>query len=132
MKHVKRAFAVALATMMLVILGAAPALATVYWNCQEGVACVWTNSGGGGSKLTLSVGAYGYNQCWNFSSSWNDVISSASASFGGGWDLVLFKDAHCSGGLLGTIYLDSPESQSFTGLLAWKNDIASSFTIAQA
>lgn len=129
MTRFKRVIAVALAAIVLTAVAATPASAYVYWNCTEGVACVWVNSGGGGSKMTIAVGTYGYNTCHNFSGSWNDVVSSASASFGGGWDLVWYWDANCSGERF-EVY--SPMSVSYTGLKAWENDEASSFAIVQA
>jgi hypothetical protein len=57
------------------------------------------------------------------------MVSSLSASFGGGWDLVLFFDAHCQGS---EIHAWSPMSVSLTGLHAWQNDEATSFVITQA
>lgn len=125
----KKILATLLVAVGLVAVSAAPAQAYVYWNCSNGVACVWVNSGGGGSKATLAVGQYGYGQCHNFNSTWNDKISSASADFGGGWDLQLYYDANCHGELA-SIY--TTMSISFTGIRAWQNDEASSFAIIQA
>lgn len=113
----------------LVVVAAAPAQATVYWNCASGVACVWSGANGTGTKVTISVGTYGTNTCWTFTSAFNDVLSSASADFGSGYDLVLYKDAGCANGFwsINTQVVYSPNSESYGG--EYFNDIASSFEI---
>jgi hypothetical protein len=112
----------------IVLVAAEPAQAYSYWGCPEGVGCMWVNSGGGGSRIVVSVSNTGYNTCRLMPAGWNDVASSASGDFGGGWEMAVYKDSTCSNGSPWVRYF-AGHSESYTGLLAYFNDITSSFAI---
>lgn len=111
-------------------------LATVYWGCPSGVACVWINDNGGGSRLTISVGQFGTNHCISFAGSFNNSISSMSNDYGSGLRLHLYDTNNCTfaTGCMLTghceFYGDSSHgSWSFIGPRAYFNDITSSAMI---
>lgn len=116
----------------ITLVAQAPANATIYFNCQNGVACMWENNNGGGYKMTISVGSYGYDTCWNLTTS-NPLYhgaSSASADFGGGWDLVVYSRPGCdSSSLFDRQEVPSSRFENWGGGCCWFNDEAESFRI---
>ena len=122
-----------LMAMTLVFAVQSPASAHETWSCAHGIGCIYTNSGGGGTKVNLPSSVYTPYTCYNLTGSLNDAVSSAVADYGSGYDLTLYEDAGCTGsGFDGSHTLHTPGSVSYTGLKAWFNDRASSFIIGVA
>lgn len=125
----------AIVAALLAVIGftfvvAEPAFATTYYDCQNGIACVWIGTNPPTGRMDIAVGNYGYNTCHNFSQTFNNDISAVSADFGGGWDIVLYDAANCDWGA-DSFIVPSSSFKSMTGFLAWFNDRASSFMICQ-
>lgn len=113
----------------ILVATAAPANATVYWNCPSGHGCVWMDANGSYHKIDIAFSVAQPNVCYNLTGAWNDAVSSASSDYGSGWDLMLFWDANC-GDSSWDFAVISSRSVSFTGLKSWFNDEASSYMIA--
>ena len=129
-KKIRAAFVVLAVAAALLVGLATPAQATQYFNCPNGVACLWEHSNGGGQRLVISVGSYGYNICWPMNSAhfMYHKASSGSADFGGGWDLKITSTSSCSS----TFNYQIIQSSNFEN---WGgqpfNDWSTSFVITQ-
>jgi len=104
----KRRIAVILALLLTMGLAAAspasaagpttPTPLTTFFNCPAGTGCIWTNVNGGGTRMIISVGSYGTDQCWNLTTSdtlWH-TGSSASADYGNNYDLFVYATLGCT------------------------------------
>lgn len=89
------------------------------WSQGQVVGCFFKDTDGNGSVwyVTTSQG------CKNFSSSWNDVVSSWQNHAGSGYRLQVWENANCSGASL----WKNP-GQSGTMNFVW-NDEASSYAV---
>jgi hypothetical protein len=74
----------------------APALAIIT-NCPAGTACIYTGTDGAGTKKVLAFSVYGYNNCYNLDSTFNNKVKSAISTYGSGYNLQLWTDAGCGG-----------------------------------
>lgn len=116
----------------ITLVAQAPANATVYFNCPSGVACMWVNTNGGGTKLTIAVGQFGYDTCWGLATNHPlyHAASSASADFGGGWDLVAYSQPNCgTDSLFDRQEVPSSRFENWGGGCCWFNDEVESFRI---
>ena len=129
----KRRIQAALVTLLLmvgiVIVAGTPAYATVYHGCPSGTGCFWYDANGLGPRVTIQVGGTGYNTCHSLLGSAGNSASSMSADYGGGWDLVLWRDFGCTG-LRSCVAMTSEFVPSFDVFGCW-NDTASSYAIIQ-
>ena len=111
----------------LVTVIATPAQAALPWDCPVGTGCVWLDYGGVGTRGVITVGTNHVGQCWNFTSTFNDAVSSASVSYGSGHFLRLYRDANCANNIW---YRDITVSNSPHSMeVDFIDNIASSFKI---
>jgi hypothetical protein len=102
-KVVTRLSVVVVALVTSVVAMQAPASAA-WSDCGNGLGCVWDGTSGTGAMKPISVGAHGVDRCYNFSSAWNDKVSSARNRYGAYGDyelwLMMWTGTGCNG--LGT------------------------------
>ncbi len=61
------------------------------YSCASGALCIWKDANGMGA--TTSWGGTWHNECWNFTPSWNDVMSSATNNMD--ITVTFWRDINC-------------------------------------
>ncbi len=64
------------------------------YSCADKALCIYKDANGMG--LTTSWGGYWHNECWNFTPSWNDVMSSVTNNMD--ITVTFWVDSNCGGG----------------------------------
>jgi hypothetical protein len=105
--------------------------AAAWSECEPGIGCVWDGSNGTGAIKRIPVSQHQVGHCYNFSTAWNNKVSSAQNGYGpyNGHKLALYLfTATCNQS--GTYYdiLYPGERTSFTGA---GNNSFSSFAIIE-
>lgn len=109
----------------------APASATVFWGCPAGTGCIFKGGNGTGDKLVVSVGSFGVGICHDGGPvGWSNNVSSGTADYGNGLQLMLFDNNNCTSVHPNTFNLIPSHSYNFSsGVNLYWNDRTSSFKI---
>jgi hypothetical protein len=131
-KLISMAVSFVAALTLFVVAGAATpsqAEATIYWGCPHGTACVWKHADGAGDRKTIVYSQHVEGQCYNFTGSWIDSVTSTSSDLGSGLSLFLYEDINCNW-VTGWVHEIHLGKLNFTGPFnGWKNDEASAYMI---
>lgn len=118
---------------MAILLGlATPANATVYFGCPSGTGCVWIDKDGGSSMYIIRTSDWSLSNCHLLPPGFQHEVSSASADYTGGWNLMLYQFSDCTAGSgLNHFFVQSSHFYNFTGGNSYFNDTAVAFRICQ-